>query len=385
MSYLQLVCRCKRGNSARLLGSDVELTLPSSKLKQHLDVTRMEFLPYHYLLATIGNAGYLKYHDTSTGVLLTQMPTHLGSPHSMAQNPHSAIIHIGHANGTMTLWSPNMTTPHVKLLAHRGPVTGIALDPSEGSAGRYCATSGMDGTIKIWDGRMWGKEVRSWWIRNPASSISYSGRGMLAIGGKSGITTYRNLHTSSSSTPIPYLTLPLPSLTANCIAFCPFDDVLAAGHGSGVSSLLVPGSGEPNFDSAEADIYETYSRRREREVRGVLEKIRPEVITRDTEFLGRVADKPTEGMTHDQREGRSFRQLGRMERLRQTGRAEEEDGDAVLDGNEGEEEGEKGKEKEKRKARGKGSGVKRYLKKKKQNVIDPSLVGLLYFTIFRQG
>jgi U3 small nucleolar RNA-associated protein 7 len=347
----------------KLRGEVIPLTKGISKLKQHLDVTRIEFLPYHYLLTTIGNAGYLKYHDTSTGVLLTQIPTHLGSPHSMAQNPHSAIIHVGHANGAMTLWSPNLTTPHVKLLAHRGPVTGIAVDPSEGSAGRYCATSGMDGTVKIWDGRMWGKEMRSLTTRNPASSLSYSGRGVLAVGGKSGVTVYRDLQTSSISAPTPYLTLPLPSVSANSLAFCPFDDVLAVGHSRGVSSLLVPGSGEPNFDSAEADIYESYSRRRERDVRGVLEKIRPELITLDPDFLGKVGGNDG-GHTHEERESRSFRQLGRMERLRQTGQADhEEDGGKVGP-----------KAREKKKARGKGGGVKRYLKKKRQNVIDPSLV-----------
>ena len=333
----------------------------------------MEFLPYHYLLTTIGNAGYLKYHDTSTGVLLTQIPTHLGSPHSMAQNPHSAIIHVGHANGTMTLWSPNLTTPHVKLLAHRGPISGIAVDPSEASAGRYCATSGMDSKVKLWDARMWGKEVRSWSMRNTATSLCFSGRGMLAVGGKSGVSTYRDLYASSSSAPTPYLTLPLPSLTATSMSFCPFDDVLAVGHSAGVSSLLVPGSGEPNFDSAEADIYESYSRRREREVRGVLEKIRPELITLDTDFLGKIAEN-NGGQTHAEREGRSFRQLGRIERLRETGNA---DGDPNGDGESlGDPERKRDvKEKEKHKARGRGGGVKRYLKKKRQNVIDPSLVG----------
>ena len=338
----------------------------------------MEFLPYHYLLATTGNAGYLKYHDTSTGVLLTQIPTHLGSPHSMAQNPHSAIIHVGHANGTMTLWSPNLTTPHVKLLAHRGPVTGIAVDPSEGSAGRYVATSGMDGIVKIWDGRMWGKELRSWAVRNTATSLSYSGRGVLAVGSKSGVTTYRDLHASSSRAPTPYLTLPLPSLTATSAAFCPFDDVLAVGHSRGVSSLLVPGSGEPNFDSAEADVYETFSRRREREVRGVLEKVRPELITMDTDYLGRVREDRG-GETYVEREGRSFRQLGRVERLRVAGKgdeADQDDGGVDEDGDGGAEADETGerKQREKKKARGKGGSVKKYLKKKKQNVIDPSIV-----------
>jgi U3 small nucleolar RNA-associated protein 7 len=283
----------------------------------------MEYLPYHYLLSTVGHAGHLKYHDVSTGILLTQFPTHLGSPSSMAQNPHSAIIHLGHANGTMTLWSPNMTTPHVKLLAHRGPVTGIAVDASEGSAGRYVATCGMEGRVKIWDGRMWGKEVRSWAVRNTPTSLSYSGRGMLAVGGKSGVTVYRDLTSSESSSelskmPQPYLNLPLPSLSARSTKFCPYDDLLCVGHQRGISSLLVPGSGEANFDSNEADVYETYTRRRERDVRGVLEKIRPELITMDVNLLGTVAEDKG-GETFAEREARSFRQLGRMERLKKEG------------------------------------------------------------------
>lgn len=277
----------------------------------------------------------------------------------------------------MTLWSPNLTTPHVKLLAHRGPVTGIAVDPSEHSAGRYVSTAGLDGLVKLWDGRMWGKEVRTWGVRNTPSSMSYSQRGMLAVGGKSGVTIYRGLHSSSEGkkAPTPYLTLPLPGLTPSNISFCPYDDVLGVGHGKGVSSLLVPGSGEPNFDSAEQDVYETKTRRREREVRGVMDKIRPELITLDTEFLGKVDTEQPKG-TYAERESRSFRQMNRLERLQAEGKAEdtgaaharaeeEEDGDEVK---------EEVKVKEKYKARGKSGSMKKYLKKKKKNVIDPSLV-----------
>ncbi|WVR04965.1 hypothetical protein IAU60_001977 [Kwoniella sp. DSM 27419] len=352
------------------------------KLKQHIDPTHMEFLPYHYLLTTVGHAGYLKYHDVSTGVMLTQIPSHLGSPHSMAQNPHSAIIHLGHANGTMTLWSPNMTTPHVKLLAHRGPVNGIAVDPSEHSAGRYVATSGMDGVVKLWDGRMWGKEVRSWGVRNQITSLGYSGMGMLSVGGKSGVTVYRDLQTDTYRTPTPYLTLPLPSLTASSVKFCPFDDLLCVGHDKGISSLLVPGSGEANFDSAEADVYETYSRRREREVRGVLEKIRPELITLDTDFLGKV-NEGRGGETYEERQARSFRQLGRLERLRANGKADEPQ--AALEADEEEEDGddvdqvdgEGVKEKLKRKMKGRNGSTKRYLRKKaKKNIVDDSLLAM---------
>lgn len=358
-----------------------------SKLKQHIDPTHLEYLPYHYLLTSVGHAGHLKYHDVSTGKMLIDIPTRLGSPHSMTQNRHSAIIHLGHANGTMTMWSPNMSTPYVKLLAHRGPVLSMAVDPSESSAGRYCATAGMDGVVKVWDGRMWGKELRSFTMRNSISTINYSGRGLFAVGGKSGVSVFRDVAAAdNTAATTPYLTLPLPGLTAHSIAFCPFDDVLAIGHNKGVSSLLVPGSGEANFDSAEADVFESYSRRREREVRSVMEKIRPELITMDTEFLGKVREvKPD---TYEAREARSYRQLGRMERLRNAGQVPEGDiaaGDVGAGESDAEDDDEDaapgGKpEKQKKKMRGRGSATKRYLRKKKKNVIDSSLVRFLSFT-----
>lgn len=77
-----------------------------------------------------------------------------------------------------------------------------------------------------------------------------------------------------------------------------------------------------------------------------------------------------------------FRKLSRLERLRAQGKAdetekvEEHEEDGIdTDG----EKKPKGAEKEKMKMRGKGKALKRYLKKKRKNVIEPSTVSCNQF------
>ena len=41
-------------------------------LKDHIEANKLDFLPYHYLLVSVGNAGYLKYQDVSTGTLVAE-------------------------------------------------------------------------------------------------------------------------------------------------------------------------------------------------------------------------------------------------------------------------------------------------------------------------
>lgn len=97
-------------------------------LRHHVAPTRLEFLPYHFLLVSVGATGHLKYQDTSTGQIVADHRTRLGPCDCMRQNPANAIICLGHHNGTVTMWNPNMSTPLVKMLCHRGGVTGIAVD-----------------------------------------------------------------------------------------------------------------------------------------------------------------------------------------------------------------------------------------------------------------
>jgi U3 small nucleolar RNA-associated protein 7 len=256
-------------------------------LKKHIEVTNMEFLPYHFLLATVGNAGYLKYQDISTGEMVIEMPTRLGTPTSLAQNPHNAILHIGHQNGTVTLWSPNSTTPLVKLLAHRGPVRSIAVDRE----GRYMVSTGQDMKMAVWDIRMF-KEVNSYFTRQPGSSVAISDQGLTAVGWGTQTSIWRGLFSKASldqeKIQSPYMAWGGEGKHIERVRWCPFEDVLGISHDAGFSSILVPGAGEPNFDALEVNPYETTKQRQEAEVKSLLNKLQPEMISLNPDYIGNL-------------------------------------------------------------------------------------------------
>lgn len=266
-------------------------------LRDHVEPAYMEFLPFHFLLATVGLGGYLKYQDTSTGKLVAQMPTKLGSPTSFAQNRHNAIIHVGHNNGTVSLWSPNDPKPLVKILAHRGPVRAMSMDRE----GRYMVTTGQDTKMAVWDIRQF-KQVNSFTLRQPGSSVAVSDRNLTAVGWGTQVSVWKDLFTKSdaeaaatSSDPTlsggfksTYMSWGGQGDSISRVSWCPFEDVLGTSHNHGFSSILVPGAGEPNYDSLEINPYENTKQRQESEVRGLLQKLQPEMISLDPEMIGKL-------------------------------------------------------------------------------------------------
>ncbi|KAI9804636.1 MAG: Small subunit (SSU) processome component [Piccolia ochrophora] len=256
-------------------------------LDKHVDVSYMEFLPYHFLLATIGNQGVLRYTDTSTGRLISELPTRLGPATSLAQNPHNAILHAGHKNGTVTLWSPNSTTPLAKLLPHRGPVRALAIDRE----GRYMVTAGQDLKMGVWDIRMF-REVNRYFLRQPGSSVAISDRGLTAVSWGTQLSVWQGLFDKSQAEQTkvqsPYMAWGGEGKRLERLRWCPLEDVLGIGHDQGFASVLVPGAGEPNFDALEVNPYETVKQRQENEVKSLLNKLQPEMISLNPEFVGNL-------------------------------------------------------------------------------------------------
>lgn len=298
-------------------------------MQNHIDVNRMEFLPYHFLLATVGGAGYLRYHDTSTGNLVAELRTRLGSCDTMVQNPNNAIMHLGHTNGTVTLWSPNMTQPLVKMLCHKGPVNAIAID----QRGHYMATSGLDGKLRIWDNRTY-KPLQEYYTPTPVTCLNISQRGLLAAGHGPRVSIFKDALTCSN--PVPYMTHLEPSQRVQTVQFCPFEDVLGVSHTGGFTSLLVPGSGEPNYDAMELNPYQNRKQRQEAEVKSLLDKIQPQMICLNPEEIGRVDRFKEQPAVEKKEDDQNGKQEGAPE---------------------------------KRKMRGRSTAMRRYLKKQ-QNVID---------------
>ncbi|KAF5834675.1 WD40-repeat-containing domain protein [Dunaliella salina] len=227
-------------------------------LRDHTEPNVLQFLPHHFLLASVGKSGFLHYQDTSTGHIVATHRTGLGPCAVMRQNPWNAVLGLGHAGGVVTMWTPNITTPVVKMLSHRGPVNAVAFDPS----GHYMASAGADNQIKVWDVRTF-KPLHAYFSYSPVTSLDISQRGLLAVG-------YGSKVQSPSS-----------------------------------AKLHSAGSGEPNFDSFVANPYASLRERREGEVAALLDKLQPTTIVLDPNTIGRVRKEPQEVQRQRQAEAQA--------------------------------------------------------------------------------
>jgi U3 small nucleolar RNA-associated protein 7 len=252
------------------------------RLRNHRNPHRMTYLPFHFLLCSVGREGVLRYQDTSTGELIAELKSKLGHCVVMAQNPRNAIIHLGHVNGSVTLWAPMVVEPLVKMLCHRGAVSAIVVDPM----GRYMVTSGEDGCMKVWDLNSY-LLLQTYYVKRPISCLSLSQSGLLALSFGCHVQIWKDfVHNEASE---PYMLHQLPEGGAiRSLSFCPFEDVLGIGHDQGFSSILVPGSGEAHIDTFSANPYETKKQRREATVQRLLDKIQPSMIVLNPDSIGSV-------------------------------------------------------------------------------------------------
>ncbi|XP_006558457.2 WD repeat-containing protein 46 [Apis mellifera] len=252
-------------------------------LKLMNKVNKLEFLPYHFLLASGSRDGYLAWLDISIGKFINSFNSRLGKIAVMTQNPSNALLCVGDSKGVVSMWSPNSKDPLVKMLCHTQAVAACAVHPY----GTYMATSCQDKFVKIWDIRQLAGPLHNYRVRTPVQHLSYSQCGQLALAMGNVVEVYRSLANEIK----PYLRH-RAEWTVTSMQFCPYEDILGIGTLRGISSLLVPGSGEANFDALENNPFQTKTQRREAEVKALLDKIQPELICLDPVAITEV-DVPT--------------------------------------------------------------------------------------------
>ncbi len=152
-------------------------------------------------------------------------------------------------------------------------------------------STGQDLKMSVWDVRMF-KEVNSYFTRQPASSVAISDRGLTAVGWGTQTSIWRGLFSKSSleqeKIQSPYMAWGGDGKRIEQVRWCPFEDLLGVSHNAGFSSIIVPGAGEPNFDASEVNPYENAKQRQEAEVKSLLNKLQPEMISLNPDYIGNL-------------------------------------------------------------------------------------------------
>ena len=262
--------------------------------QEHGAVLRLQFLKNHFLLASINKFGQLHYQDVTMGEMVGNFRTGLGRTNVMQVNPFNGVVALGHSGGTITMWKPTSSSPLVKMLCHHGPVSALAFH----SNGHLMATAGKDKRIKLWDLRKF-EPLQT--LPGHANTLDFSQKGLLACGNGSLVQVLNDV--SGTQNYSKYMTHSMAKgYQIGKLAFRPYEDVLGIGHSMGWSSILIPGAGEPNFDSWVANPFETSKQRREKEVQSLLDKLPPETIMLDPSKIGTVKATKREKPTKQERE-----------------------------------------------------------------------------------
>ncbi|EDS30716.1 WD repeat protein 46 [Culex quinquefasciatus] len=245
-------------------------------------VTRMEYLPYHFLLNSANEEGFITWMDVSVGQTVASYNSRMGKISMMCQNPWNAVTCVGNSKGVVSMWSPSVRDPLAKMLCHSMPLTAVAVDPT----GTQMATAGLDRTVKLWDIRQLDGPTVEYRLQTAASGIDLSQKGLMAIS-MGNICEIFKKPSFVQKDNRPYLRQRAPATISN-FRFCPFEDILGIATATGFTSIIVPGSGEPNFDTLEANPFQSLSQRREEEVHKLLEKIPSEFISLNPAQIGEV-------------------------------------------------------------------------------------------------
>ncbi|KAH9411333.1 BING4 family of nucleolar WD40 repeat protein [Ordospora pajunii] len=250
-------------------------------IRDNSGVYKMDYLPYHYLLATVSRRNLLRYQDVSTGKMVSEIRMKDWDIASMKHNISNGIIHMGNAKGVVSLWSPNSKEYLMKMLCHKSTVSSIEIDRT----GKYMISSGLDGKVNVWDLRNTYTQLNSLNSRSHGIVTSLSQKNMLAMSYGNKVYVWKDFIESKGSDVL-YMKHKM-SKDVYSLGFCNYEDILSIGHSTGVSSIIIPGSGDPVYDSYEDSPFISKKAKSEKEVRMLIDKIPYELISIESN-VGRI-------------------------------------------------------------------------------------------------
>lgn len=253
-------------------------------VRKHKNVTKMDFLQYHFLLATISSDGLLRYLDTSTGKLIAEIET--GEVNTcITKNPSNGVIFLGADKGHVTLWTPNDQKYVAKVFCHKSVVSDVQID----RFGHLMVTNGSDKQIKVWDIRNMFEPLNVIDTKTTNRNLRLSQKNMLACSYKDRVYVHKDIDVRNTGENVA-LQEAFRGRIVTSLDYCPFEDILTVGHNRGVSNIIVPGSGDPSFDSYEESPFRSKRDRQEIEVRRLLEKV-PYKLIHLKQGIGHISDK----------------------------------------------------------------------------------------------
>ncbi|WUR05063.1 WD40 repeat domain-containing protein [Vairimorpha necatrix] len=245
-------------------------------VRENSNVKNLEFLPYHFLLVSTSSDGFLRYQDTTNGRFVSSYFIKDKNIKSLKQNKATAVVYTGHKNGVVSLWTPNCKNPITKVLCHKIGISNIEIERS----GTYMYTTSIDSSIKVWDIRKLYKPVNTVKSAGNFTTTSLSQRSILAAAYGDKIHIFNNLSTANKKD-VSYLKHREVGKNISSLQFKNYEDILTIGHSKGVSNIIVPGSGDPTYDTFEDSPFITTRQKQDREVNMLLDKIPHTLIGKD--------------------------------------------------------------------------------------------------------
>lgn len=145
-------------------------------------------------------------------------------------------------------------------------------------------TTGLDNNFKVFDIRATFKPLKSLTTDVPLSLTALSQKNMLAMSHGNKVVILKNCEY-----PV-YLNHNVGNYISS-LEFCNFEDILTVGHDNGISNLVIPGSGDPIYDSMECSPFMNKKQRQEHEVKRLLDKIPFDLISQES-IIGGLNRRP---------------------------------------------------------------------------------------------